>query len=289
MPKYFIEKPGTDIIQLTGDKAHHIKNVLRMRVGERIVFCDGCSRDYIATIMDIGETKSIKKTKKPISDFFVMCRIVDEAASATEPPVHITLYQGVPKADKMETIIQKCTEAGVAQIVPLITRRCEPAQIHAAAKKAARYAAIAQSAAEQSMRGVIPVVSSPVKLQDMVRHEMPMHSHSNNPHDIASDKNQDLWLVAYENENTVTIKEALRNALRPEFVSGDVPDRVTNHLSLIKNIGVFIGPEGGFASEEVDYLKSKSAIPITLGPRILRTETAGLVAITQILYDLELH
>ena len=238
MGKFFFkpdERTG-ETVSFTGQAAHHLLNVLRLRTGQEITLCDGQCMDYRAKLISI--------TDKPTSITFVL---LSHSPSNTETAIPVTLYQGLPKGDKMEWIIEKCIEVGVNKIAPVCTAR-SVIKIKDATKKAERFARIANSAASQSMRGIVPEVLPPQSL----------------PEALAECNDLDLCLVAYENEFTHTIKSVL-GRLSPQPVS------------------LWIGPEGGFEDCEVQMLEEKGAIPISLGPRILRTETAGLVALSQIL------
>jgi len=237
MGKFFFnatEIMGERVI-ITGQTAHHMLHVLRFREGQGVILCDGASMDYPATLHKISD--------KPATLTF---QLGPQAASRAEPPFHITLYQGIAKGEKMDWIIEKCIEVGVCKIVPVITARTV-VKIKDATKKAERYTRIAESAAGQSMRGAIPVISPPVSLAEALAGHTATHS-----------------LVAYEGERTTTIKAALQNKIPA-------------------SISIWVGPEGGFEESEVTNIASTiNATPVTLGPRILRTETSGIVAISTI-------
>jgi 16S rRNA (uracil1498-N3)-methyltransferase len=171
----------------------------------------------------------------------------------SEPPVKITLFQGLPKAQKMELIIQKCVEIGIFKIQPVITQRVvvktEGKDI---SNKLERWRRISEEAAKQSNRGIIPEILEPITF-DM---------------GIENIKNQDLSIVPYEKEKGNGLKKIL----------------IDN--SYAKNVGIIIGPEGGFDEYEIDKCIKNGVIPVTLGPRILRTETAGVAVSSMILYEL---
>jgi len=229
-------------VAITGQAAHHMLNVLRFRVGERILLCDGASQDYPAILHDISD--------KPVALTF---HLGAPKASHGEPPFHITLYQGIAKGDKMDWIIEKCIEVGACKIVPVITARTV-VKVKDASKKAERYARIAESAAGQCMRGAIPKISAPLSLAEALRGHTATHS-----------------LIAYEGESVNTIKSALQNTMPGP-------------------ISIWVGPEGGFEEQEVNTIKNTlNATPVSLGPRILRTETSGIVAISTILCAWEGH
>jgi 16S rRNA (uracil1498-N3)-methyltransferase len=173
--------------------------------------------------------------------------------SLTEPAHRVTLYQSLPKTGKMETIIQKCTELGVAAIAPVVSERCVVRPEKDWENKRQRYQRVAYEAAKQSKRGVIPEVL-PLK---------PL---------AACDFSQyDLVLFAYEEEREYMLKQALR----------------TEQARTAKNIAVIIGPEGGFEESESAQLCENGAVRVSLGTRILRTETAGMAMLAMVLYELE--
>jgi len=238
MGKYFFKAEnhmGSKVI-IDDRTAHHMINVLRFRVGQEVLLCDGAGNDYFAILESIT---------KPNSLVFEITKIVP---SIPEPATVITLYQGIPKGEKMDWIIEKCIEVGVSKIIPVCTSR-SVVKIKDAGKKAERYSRIAESAASQSMRGIVPEVTGPLSFEDALNHG----------------NNNDLHLAAYEKEETRTIKSSINN-MQPCSVS------------------LWVGPEGGFEEKEVDeIINKKSALAISLGPRVLRTETAGIVAISQIL------
>ena len=237
MGKFFFapnERTG-QLVKLSGNTAHHIINVLRMRIGQEYILCDGNGTDFNASLESVGD--------KPFTATF---KLFDSNSSKNEPPCKITLYQGLPKGDKMDWIIEKCTEAGIHKIVPVITSRTV-IKVKDVSKMKDRYMRISESAASQSMRGIIPSVSAPIDFADVIKHS-----------------NNNICLVAFENENQETIKSTLL-------------DKPANPINL------WVGPEGGFEDSEIKSLTDIGAIPVSLGPRILRTETAGLVALAQIL------
>jgi len=238
MANFYIEK--TDITEniatITGEEAQHISRVLRMKKGDEVTLCDGEGNFYEAVLIDFSEK-------------VVTAEILSSRRAETEPEVQITVFQGVPKNPKLETIIQKLTEIGAVRLVPVDTKR-------AVAKldkenKVDRLRKIAREAAKQSKRGIVPEVLSPVSLKEAVK--------------MATEA--DLALIPYEEEREVSLKKAL---------SGKTP----------KTVSVMIGPEGGFDSEEVKLAMDSGIASVTLGKRILRTETAPLVVCSAILYEL---
>lgn len=241
MPKFFVSNDNINdhIITLDGENARHIGSVLRAKLGDIITVCDGNGRDYECEITEI--------TKK-----VVIAKITDIFSNDNEPDIKITLYQGLPKADKMELVIQKCIEIGVDRIVPVKTEHTVVKLDGKEDKKLQRWNKIAESAAKQCGRGKIPLVDSVKSFKAAIDEGI----------------NLDGAIIPYEKEEENSIKT---------FAKGFKG----------KSIGVFIGPEGGFSNEEIDFALSKGVKPVTLGKRILRTETAGLVTSVILLYELE--
>ncbi len=232
-------------VNIIGEDVNHIKNVLRLNLDEKIIVCNkDTAKSYIATIMNISKEK-------------VMCNIIEENASTTETTVNIDLFQGLPKSDKMEYIIQKTTELGVKHIYPVSLERCVvKIDKKDENKKISRWQKIAESAAKQSKRDFIPIVENIINFENICK----------------SISKYDIILLAYENEESNTIKQELQKIQKKENA----------------NIGVVIGPEGGFTEKEVKALISAGAKCVTLGKRILRTETAPIVMLSNIVYEFEL-
>lgn len=247
MNKFFIDDlyVNENKISITGEDVNHIKNVLRMRVGEEILICDGKGTDYTCEIESIDNSE-------------VVTKVVDYQKNAAELPTKITLYQGVPKADKLELIIQKAVELGACRIVPVfMSRSVVKLDDKRQGKKLERYNAIAKSAAEQSKRGVIPEVSAFMNYKQAMEEAF---------------SNGDKIIVPYEDARGITHARELVDELAknpPETLS------------------IFIGPEGGFAEEEIALAKEKNAEIMTLGGRILRTETAGLTTLSILSFVLD--
>ena len=232
-----------DEITITGPDVNHIKNVLRMKQGEEIVICNGQGKDCYCIISKMSETAIIADIKS-------------KKDTKAELKTRITLFQGLPKKDKMELIIQKAVELGVYEIIPVITKRVvvKLEDKKKEEKKLERWQAIAEGAAKQSGRGMIP----------RVRHFMTYQEA------ITAASGMELALVPYENamgmQNTRNIMSNLNN---------------------LKSVGVLIGPEGGFEESEIELAKENKIIPITLGNRILRTETAGLATLSMMVLHIE--
>lgn len=242
MHKFFIDKSAIfgDAVQIEGEDVNHISKVLRLRKGENIQVCDGNRHEYICMI------ESIEKK-------LVTCRIIESFDNLTEAPIEITLFQGIPKSQKMDLIVQKCVEIGVVKIQPVITERVVvKTDGKDLSSKIERWNRIAVEASKQSNRGILPVVEEPVSFDEA----------------IVKLKEFDAAVIPYENEKTTGMKEYFKNKRE------------------IKSIGILIGPEGGFEESEIELCMKNNIMPVTLGPRILRTETAGFVASTIVLYEI---
>lgn len=240
MRRFFADTSSDNVI-ISGQDAHHITDVLRLKEGEKIICCGGDGVDCVTVLTSLSKDK-------------VCGDVLERTPSTAEPPVKVRLFQGMPKGDKFEYIIQKTIELGVSEIVPVETKR-SIVKIPAAKAKAKveRWNKIAESAAKQSGRGLIPVVTEPVDFKKAI--------------DFFADC--DLPIVAYELENKTSLKEVL----------------IKNTSA--KTVNIFIGPEGGIDDSEIETLKEKGAVSVTLGPRILRTETAPLAVLSNIIYQLE--
>ena len=244
MPRFFV---GTDQISdkdivITGTDVNHIRNVLRMTPGEEVTVSDGQGMDYFCRIAELTKEE-------------VRLDIVDSWHSFVELPAKIYLLQGLPKADKMELIIQKAVELGVYEIVPVATKRAvvklDPKKEE---KKRLRWQSIAESAAKQSGRGIVPEVLPVMKWKEALEYARQL----------------DVKMIPYE-------KAAGINATKQLIAS----------VSFGQSVGIFIGPEGGFEEAEVEAAKEIGAVPVTLGRRILRTETAGMTILSILMYHLE--
>jgi 16S rRNA (uracil1498-N3)-methyltransferase len=238
MRRFFCENITAATATITGDDAHHISRVLRMKAGDALSLCDGAGNEYDAVITSVSPDA-------------VVCALGERHASEAESPVKVTLFQCLPKTGKMELIVQKCTELGVFAVVPVASARCVVVPGKDYDKKRERYNRVALEAAKQSRRGMIPQVLPLIELKKI---------------DV---KSFDLFLVAYEDENTVSLKQALRAANAPA------------------SIALLIGPEGGLEVGEVAQLVKAGAVSVSLGKRILRTETAGMAMLAQTLYEVE--
>lgn len=242
MHKFFVDKNDVfeDRISITGDDVNHITKVLRLKPQEEIQVCNGVGIEYLCSIEELSKKE-------------VICKVIQSYESSTESELNITLFQGFPKAQKMELIVQKCIEIGLKEIQPVITKRVvvklESKDISG---KLERWQRIAEEAAKQSNRGMIPRILPPISFNEALERLNEM----------------DLALIPYEKERANGLREVL-----------------AEHKTS-KNIGIFIGPEGGFEEEEINSCLERRISPVSLGPRILRTETAGFVTAAIILYEL---
>ncbi len=236
MPRFFTGAVDGQSALITGEDARHIALALRMKTGERVTVCDSAGRDYQCVIREISPER-------------VLLGVQEVAVSAGEPGVEITLYQAMPKGDKLETIIQKAVELGACRIVPVLTRRCvsRPDE-KSMRRKLERYNKISLEAAKQCGRGCVPEVGELTEFRTAVGRM----------------KNDPLAIFFYENADG-----PLRNAL-----PACLPDRMS----------ILVGSEGGFEPQEAQYAAENGLIPASLGSRILRCETAPLAALAAILY-----
>ncbi|HWT76441.1 MAG TPA: 16S rRNA (uracil(1498)-N(3))-methyltransferase [Mobilitalea sp.] len=230
-------------VTITGSDVNHIKNVLRMKQGEEIVICNGQGKDCYCII-------------NKVSEGVITAKIESEQDTGTELKSKITLFQGMPKKDKLELIIQKAVELGIHEIVPIMTKRVvvKLEDKKKEEKKLERWQAIAEEAAKQSGRGIIPLVKPVVSYKEA----------------IARAKQMGLGVIPYENATGIQHTREIMSS-----------------LGQYSTIGVFIGPEGGFEETEIELAIQNQILPITLGRRILRTETAGLAVLSMMVLMLE--
>lgn len=248
MPKFFAAENqiNNNKITIIGNDVNHIKNVLRQKSGDKITICDTSKeQDYLCEIDKIEE-KSID------------CNIIEKLENNTESNVKVTIFQGLPKADKMELVIQKSVELGVYDITPLQMKRCVvKLNEKDKAKKIQRWQKISEVAAKQCGRNIIPKINNIVNVKEVCN--------------LCNE--YDIVLIAYENEKENTLKKELKNLKKLDKEE-------------IK-VAVIIGPEGGIAPEEIKMFEENGAKIITLGNRILRTETVALSVLSIIMYELE--
>ena len=248
MPKFFVttnQIEGNTII-IQNEDVNHIKNVLRAKIDDTIDICDcQTSKNYICKIEQIEEKN-------------IYCHIVEEIEPHVEPHIQVSIFQGLPKADKMELVIQKSVELGVYDITPVEMKRCvvklnDKDKI----KKVQRWQKISEGAAKQSGRDRIPTIHPVINIHTLCENI----------------KEYDFVLVAYENEKVNTLKQELKN--------------IKQDQNKQMKIAIIIGPEGGIDKEEIAKLEEQNAKIITLGNRILRTETVALNMLSVIMYELD--
>lgn len=241
MPKFFAprENISENEIIIDNEDVGHITRVLRLDTGDSVEICDGMGNDYTAVIAAVEKKR-------------IVCTIAEKRRSDTEPDIEVTLFQGIPKSSKMEYIIQKTTELGIVRIVPCVMSRCVSRLDGKEDKKCERWRKIAEAAAKQSGRGIIPEVCGAVEFKDAV--------------DMM--KQSDLCFAPYECETHGSLKNVL-----------------TSHKN-VKTISFMVGPEGGYDISEVEYLHKNDVPTVTLGKRILRTETAGEAVLSMVMYEL---
>lgn len=244
MYRFFVEKYQIHDgrVDITGEDVNHIRNVLRMRPGEEVLISTGDEWEYTCAIERLEEDR-------------VTLRVEDASRPGRELASKIWLFQCLPKGDKMETVIQKAVELGAYTVVPVASSRCVvKLDERRAAQKAVRWNAIAEAAAKQSKRLIIPEVRSVMRFRDAL--------------EAAADL--DVKLIPYERQDGMEGTRKILNAIRPG-----------------QSVAVMIGPEGGFDDAEVQLAREHGFEPVTLGKRILRTETAGMTMLSILMYLLE--
>ena len=243
MDRFFTPKNNINLEQNTciieGEDVKHISRVLRSRENDKLEVCDMDNNEYICEIKEINKDN-------------ILLDIIEKVNIKRESNLKVKLYQGMPKGTKMELILQKLTEIGVDEIVLVQAKRSvTKIDNKKEDKKIERWERIIYEAAKQSKRGKIPKLTGVLTFKEA----------------LADMQNNDLNLCPYENERTISIKEAIKD-------------------SSANTIGIFVGPEGGFEEEEVEKIQEIDGKVVSLGPRILRTETASVVASSIVLYEL---
>ena len=235
-----------ELLTITGPEVNHIRNVMRLKPGEEISVSIG------------GDGKEYRYGIESYTEDSVLCRLRFVKDKEVELPVKVLLFQGLPKADKMDLIVQKAVELGAAEIIPVSMERCVvKLDAGKAAKKTARWQTIAESAASQSRRSIIPRVLAPMSMREAVEY---------------AKEQTEVRVIPYElQEDDGSVKQYLESLKEGQSVS------------------IFIGPEGGFTPAEVELAKEAGIRPISLGRRILRTETAGLAILSWLIYILEIQ
>lgn len=247
MQRYFVpaDRFNEGMVEIQGDDAHHIARVMRARVGDKIIVSDGTEREAIVEIRQLDAGK-------------VTASVVESLALIGEPKHRVWVFQGLPKGDKMETVIQKGTEIGAIRFLPFLSERTVVRyDAKKEEKRIDRWRKIAKEAAEQAHRNRIPSVDPPMSWQRM----------------LAEAAQADAAFLLYEKEHGALFKSALQHALRQLDVTAPL------------TFAVIVGPEGGFSESEVGQAEAAGCVPVGLGKRILRTETAALVALACIFYE----
>ena len=247
MPRFFVDSSDIAVcgsavtVTVRGEDAAHITRALRMKAGENVTVCDENGREYLTAVSSVGDE--------------VVLNVISSRESENEPPYRATVYQALVKGDRFDTVLQKATELGATDFVPIITSRCvvslEPKEY---AKKLERWKKIVREAAKQCGRAMIPAVHEPEKFSSA----------------IEAAARADLPLFCYEGDGTVSISELTETDKAPKTVS------------------VVIGPEGGFSEEEARFADSRGMKMTGLGKRILRTETAAPFVLSCISFRYEL-
>lgn len=233
---------GENTIEITGSDVNHIKNVLRMKVNEEILVSDGTGTDYTCQIL-------------ALSDDNITVKINDFSREARELPADIYLFQGLPKSDKMELIIQKAVELGAKAIIPVITKRTiVKLDKKKENSKLVRWQNISESAAKQSKRSVIPEIMEFMSYKEAIEYVSSF----------------DVKMIPYENARGMEATRELVSSIK----EGD-------------KVAIFIGPEGGFCESEIELANEAGVVPVSLGNRILRTETAGLCTLSILMFYLD--
>ena len=238
-----------DSIRIEGKDVNHIKNVLRMKIGDTFTVCNNENlENYIVKIHSFGNKE-------------ILCLIKEKIGSNTESNVKVHIYQGLPKADKMELIIQKSVELGVEKIIPIEMKRCVvKLEGKDKIKKLERWQKIAEVAAKQCGRDIIPEICSIKSIKEI----------------SAEFESYDVVLLCYENEKKVFLKDVLKSL-----------EARTLNVDKNLNIAIIIGPEGGIDISEVELMEQSGAKVVSLGNRILRTETVSLSLLSIIMYEFE--
>ena len=245
MNQFFVESGQIQDkkIIITGKDVNHIKNVLRMKIGEELSVSNGC------------DGKEYRGIIEEFTDDAVVCALAFVKEDGVELPSEVYLYQGLPKADKMELIIQKAVELGVYEIIPVATNRAVVKLDEKKSKsKIARWQAISEAAAKQSKRAIIPNVADVLSFKEALK----------------ECQKAKVKVIPYE------LAEGM-----------DKTKEIISDLKPGQDVAIFIGPEGGFDDAEIEAAMEAGVIPVTLGKRILRTETAGFTILSWIMYQLE--
>jgi len=247
--RFFVEDISGERAEISGSESHHLKDVLRKKKGDAVFLFDGKGAEYKAEI-------------ERFTGDSVVLKVLTKMQKSIEPRIKINLFQSIPKINKFDYIVEKATELGVSKIVPVVSERTQVPLIKEtdfANKKLTRWRKIAISAAKQSGRAVIPEITEITDFKDTIKSVC-----------VNKISSESLSLIPWESEDKITLKEILKTA-NPQ----------------LSTVNLFIGPEGGFAAAEIELAKKCGILPVSLGKRILRTETAPIAVISNILYELE--
>lgn len=238
MHRFFVaaEAITGDAAVLTGEQAHQIINVLRLKCGDQVVLLDDTGYEYEVEITALDRT-------------IVEAKIIGKQRGVGEPATTVMLYQALIKPDRFEMVLQKVVELGVSRIWPFVSERCVAGMPSPA--RLGRWQSIIREAAEQSRRAILPVLYEPMSFELLCK-ESPVPG-----------------IILWEEEKSLGLSQVLRS---PPFQQSRL-------------VRVFVGPEGGFTSAEIVMARQRGVAPVSLGKRILRTETAGLVAVSAIMYE----
>ncbi|MDE6905867.1 MAG: 16S rRNA (uracil(1498)-N(3))-methyltransferase [Lachnospiraceae bacterium] len=245
MYQFFVteEQIGREFITITGGDVNHIKNVLRMKPGETIRVSNQKGQDYFCKITEVGEE-------------FIQADILETEAATTELPGKIYLFQGIPKGDRMENVIEKAVELGVYEIIPVSMRYCvvklDEKKQQAKLKK---WQALAMAAAKQSKRSLVPNIHPVMSYKEALAYAL----------------QADVCLVPYENQAGMEGTKASLSKIKGK-----------------RSVSIIIGPEGGFAPEEIEAAGERGEV-ISLGKRILRTDTAAITAMSMVMMEMEME
>lgn len=253
MYHFFVEpcQVHEDYVEILGGDVNHMKNVLRMKMGEKVTISDGFGHEYLCRVEKLLEDS-------------VYVEILERREVSVELPSRLVLFQCLPKGDKLELIIQKAVELGASEIVPVVSRRCVvKLDAKKEASKRKRWQAIAESAAKQSGRAIVPEIKPVINFSQALKQAEAL----------------EVRLIPYECADEL-LEDGQSSAMQKtrELLSG---------IRKGQSVGIFIGPEGGLEKEEVDAAMAAGIKPITLGKRILRTETAGLCILSVLMFQLE--
>lgn len=268
-----------DLLRITGPDLNHIRNVMRLKPGDEISVSNGVDR------------KEYRYGIERYEDDAAVCRLRFVKDADVEPPVEIYLFQGLPKSDKMDFVVQKAVELGVTCIIPVRMERCVMKLDDArAVKKVTRWQAIAESAASQSRRRIIPEVKMPMSMEEAVSFARDDTHFRMVPYELQKDDGSTkeyFESIRREIEKRRDGNYSPASARNADSAENDPMKGMENTGNLA--VSIFIGPEGGFTPDEIAMAKEAGIRPISLGRRILRTETAPLVVLSWLIYVLEIE